>query len=330
MRLLPHERLEIIVAEDAVTSAVKFKVNNATSVVKTSKSLSLKPKSHKNIDTIIGTNYDTIPHMVRVNVYRQNGDVKLTYTKTIPINTSLRYEPEFGFRLYNETLKMYVIEEPKQITTVIKKEIVGTAGRDGVGIEGKQGPPGEPGKDGISKTGEPGPKGDTGEPGPRGKIGPVGPPGKDGKDGKDGIGKDGKDGKVGIGKDGKDGHDGKDGIGKVGLKGDRGEQGPPGLRGKPGEDGQDGTSFIWKGEYSNTSSYKQNDVVFLDGSSWICVVATAVSIRPSLNSTSWNLVAKKGDEGAKGRDGRGGSLTGSGTGTGGGSNTTRARWGGWR
>lgn len=80
----------------------------------------------------------------------------------------------------------------------------------------------------------------------------------------------------------------------------RGQQGLPGvgIPGEPGADGADGLSINWRGNYSALASYVVNDMVFYNGSSYICKLASTGNI--PTNATYWDLNASKGADGSSG------------------------------
>ena len=61
-----------------------------------------------------------------------------------------------------------------------------------------------------------------------------------------------------------------------------------------GQTGAQGT-FRWKGAYSNTYTYGQNDVTYYNGSSYVCVLGTVGNI--PTNTTYWEKMAAAGAEG---------------------------------
>lgn len=60
-------------------------------------------------------------------------------------------------------------------------------------------------------------------------------------------------------------------------------------------------SFIWKGDYNASTAYKQNDVVYYQGQSYICILDCTNTL-PTV-ALNWNLMAAKGADGANGVDG---------------------------
>lgn len=117
----------------------------------------------------------------------------------------------------------------------------------------------------------------------------------------------GEKGDIGLpGINGKDGRDGKDG-----LPGARGKQGLPGKRGekgKPGRDGIDGKSIVWRGDWSNGTSYSINDAVSCFGSAFICTKDHKANnkTKPSVGEnwhTYWAVLAERGEQGPAGAPG---------------------------
>lgn len=129
------------------------------------------------------------------------------------------------------------------------------------GDRGETGAAGIPGVDG--QHGEPGPRGADGLRGETGPRGPAGVPGLDGKRGDVGP------------------------AGPVGPQGPKGDTGPAGVPG-----------MIWRGAFSQGVTYAKGDAVELDGSSWIAKAPT--NARPHASASGWDLLAKKGEEGAPG------------------------------
>ena len=89
-------------------------------------------------------------------------------------------------------------------------------------------------------------------------------------------------------------------TGPVGATGPIGPQGPVGPKGSSGNDGNDGISLIWKNTYSSSLLYYTNDIVYYQGSSYICILN-----KTSNNSfnTCFTLMAQKGDVGDVGPKG---------------------------
>lgn len=73
------------------------------------------------------------------------------------------------------------------------------------------------------------------------------------------------------------------------------KNGTKGEAGTQGAKGEKGDSFNWRGEYSSSAQYHSNDVIYYEGSSYICV-KDSFGYLPT-NATYWSLMAKKGEEG---------------------------------
>jgi len=134
-----------------------------------------------------------------------------------------------------------------------------------------------------------GPQGIQGPIGPQGNVGPQGPIGVTGP-----VGPQGPQGVVGP-------------QGPAGTVGPQGSQGPrafDGPQGPVGPVGPEGSGMNWKGTWSSTVTYVRKDVVFWNGSSYYMTSTTnSLNEDPSLTTTKWSLVAKKGDAGAAGATG---------------------------
>ncbi len=77
-----------------------------------------------------------------------------------------------------------------------------------------------------------------------------------------------------------------------------GETGPPGL---DGEDGADAIAGVWRGAYSDATSYAEHDIVQQEGSSWIAKTSTTGNAPPTIPATSntwWDLLVQRGEPGA--------------------------------
>lgn len=118
----------------------------------------------------------------------------------------------------------------------------------------------------------------TGPPGPVGPVGPTGPTGPQGP------------------------------IGPTGPTGPQGSTGPTGPQGPPGG------APSWKGEWSASIDYANNDAVSLSGSSFYAAGDPAIGVSPP--SAPWQQIAQKGDTGPQGPTGATGA-TGAGVPTGG-------------
>ena len=201
------------------------------------------------------------------------------------------------------------------------------------GPKGDTGPQGDQGEQGIQ-----GPTGATGSQGPEGAEGPQGPAGDKGDTGPKGdkgdtgasivsaafddddlvftkddtntvvledakIDLKGDTGETGaIGATGAKGDKGEKGdTGSQGIQGIQGVQGVAGATGATGANGLDGTSFVWKGDWTTSIFYDENDTVFYDGSSYICLADhTSDDFATDLVADKWELMAQKGDDGGSG------------------------------
>lgn len=81
-----------------------------------------------------------------------------------------------------------------------------------------------------------------------------------------------------------------------------------GPQGPPGTDGVDGESFIWRGQWVDSSSYIINDVVYNNGSSYIATADHNASLATEPGDgtswiTVWDLMASKGETGETGATG---------------------------
>ena len=72
-----------------------------------------------------------------------------------------------------------------------------------------------------------------------------------------------------------------------------------GIRGADGD-------MSWAGEWSSSSNYVANQVVYYEGSAYICIQGNS-NLRPDQNATQWSLVVSKGDAGATGAAGSAGA-----------------------
>jgi len=87
-------------------------------------------------------------------------------------------------------------------------------------------------------------------------------------------------------------------------KAQKGEKGDS-IRGKAGDNGSNGRSFVWQGIYLAGKSYKKDDVVEFDGSSYIAINDNAN--RNPTDVSYWNLMAQKGRDGVSRGGGSGSS-----------------------
>ena len=155
---------------------------------------------------------------------------------------------------------------------------------------GPMGPAGPPGA-----TGAQGPGGSAGPQGATGARGPAGPAGATGATGPQGA----------TGLTGATGATGPAGAqGPMGTTGSQGPAGPPGGTGATGPQGPAGSPGIsWKGFYSASQSYNQNDAVFYSGTSYISLLNGNVGNEPDVSSSDWAVLAEQGATGPQGATG---------------------------
>ena len=72
-----------------------------------------------------------------------------------------------------------------------------------------------------------------------------------------------------------------------------------GIRGADGD-------MTWAGEWSSSSNYVANQVVYYEGSAYVCIQGNS-NLRPDQNTTQWTLMVQKGDTGATGATGAAGA-----------------------
>lgn len=56
--------------------------------------------------------------------------------------------------------------------------------------------------------------------------------------------------------------------------------------------------FNWQGNYNAATTYTRDDVVYHNGSAYICVVASSVNQDPTTNTAQWNKMAQGSDLGS--------------------------------
>jgi len=94
----------------------------------------------------------------------------------------------------------------------------------------------------------------------------------------------------------------RDGIdGKDGAPGERGDQGEPGPEGPPGKDGAEGRSFVIRGTWSEAESYRELDVVALNGASF----GARCDNPGPCPGDGWQMIAAQGKRGNAGERGAG-------------------------
>ena len=79
-----------------------------------------------------------------------------------------------------------------------------------------------------------------------------------------------------------------------------GATGPQGLTGATGPQGTPG--LIWRGVWTDIILYNTNDVIYYNGSSYICLVPNINVAPPNELDITWGLVALKGADGLNGTD----------------------------
>lgn len=123
-----------------------------------------------------------------------------------------------------------------------------------------------------------GPQGIQGIQGPQGPAGATGAQGETGPQGPQGV------------------------QGIQGPKGDTGETGPQGPQGPAGTNGTDGLGFTYRGTWTSGNSYSRNDVVFYEGSTYVCIVTSIASstTSPDNDTANWGLMAQGGASGGGG------------------------------
>lgn len=121
-----------------------------------------------------------------------------------------------------------------------------------------------------------GPQGIQGIQGPQGPAGATGAQGETGPQGPQGV------------------------QGIQGPKGDTGETGPQGPQGPAGTNGTNGVGFTYLGNWTSGNGYVRNDVVYYDGSTYVCKVTSIASstTSPDNDTASWGVMAQKGDTSA--------------------------------
>ena len=87
--------------------------------------------------------------------------------------------------------------------------------------------------------------------------------------------------------------------------------GPAGPAGADGTDGTDGLSISWMGEWSADEDYSTNDTVIYEGSAYIAIAASSDE-NPAEASSTWSLMAVRGEDGEPGEEGEQGEAGGGG------------------
>jgi hypothetical protein len=76
--------------------------------------------------------------------------------------------------------------------------------------------------------------------------------------------------------------------------------------GTSGTSGTSGRGFNWLGNWSGTTSYQVDDVVYFNGSSYVAIIANTNKI-PSIEVTYWSIFTQAGTNGTSGTNGSSGS-----------------------
>jgi len=76
----------------------------------------------------------------------------------------------------------------------------------------------------------------------------------------------------------------------AGANGTNGTNGTNGINGTNGANGTNGISFIWYGPFVYQNNYAINDVVYYDGSCYICTGNVTSSNYPNLATNSWQIM----------------------------------------
>jgi len=84
--------------------------------------------------------------------------------------------------------------------------------------------------------------------------------------------------------------------GPAGTTGPRGIQGERGYKGDIGERGVDGRSFIWRGAWSSTINYCENDVITYSGIAYVAK-KSSLNVLPS-DATFWDVMVMNGQRGS--------------------------------
>ena len=220
-------------------------------------------------------------------------------------------------------------------TWVARGRIIGLDGPTGpqgnVGFQGPTGPTGAAGINGeVGATGPTGPRGAAGIDGVTGPTGALGPTGATGAAGVDGTGVTilgsvesvellpvtGEIGDSWLVAGDLYVWDNElqqwDNVGTIqgpqGIQGPIGPTGPTGAAGLDGADGADGLDgavgptgpgFIYQGTWDSATTYAANDIVELNGTSYIAG-SENTNVSPESENAVWSVVAQRGDTGPQG------------------------------
>jgi hypothetical protein len=81
-----------------------------------------------------------------------------------------------------------------------------------------------------------------------------------------------------------------------------GSSGGSGSQGTQGIQGIQGSKIIWRGTWDIGISYNVDDIVYVEGSSYICIISH-ISAMFSNDSANWQLFSKSGSQGTNGSNG---------------------------
>lgn len=96
-------------------------------------------------------------------------------------------------------------------------------------------------------------------------------------------------------------------TGATGATGPQGIQGIQGIQGPIGATGA--TGIIWRGTWSNSTDYVNNDAVYYNNSSWFASGDPTVGEEPTLSATHWFPLALQGATGPTGATGPANTLS---------------------
>lgn len=95
--------------------------------------------------------------------------------------------------------------------------------------------------------------------------------------------------------------------GPTGATGPQGETGATGATGATGPQGETGATgdpgAVWRGTWSSSTVYSDNDLVEYDGSVYISTQLSLNALPTNEANNAWDLFASKGDTGAQGETG---------------------------
>lgn len=95
-------------------------------------------------------------------------------------------------------------------------------------------------------------------------------------------------------------YDGSNNTLTISATGSAGGDGPQGVQ---GFQGIQGSKINWTGTWDSNKNYNIDDIVFVEGSSYICVLSHLSSLAFVTDSLKWQLLAKSGSQGINGSNG---------------------------